>query len=114
MNMLNFQSKELNLLKYLPTLSKIGVIYLAQYIIHVSAERSKVTNTFGLLSCSWRDDQIRMLQGAQNIHMVTLLCNITIDLLHPPLTTFLIQSQSSSELHIKFIRLKKRISVHSK
>ena len=63
MNMLNFQSKELNLLKYLPTLSKIGVIYLAQYIIHVSAERSKVTNTFGLLSCSWRDDQIRMLQG---------------------------------------------------
>ena len=67
-NLSIFQANGLILTKYSPTLLKFRVIYFAQYIIHVSAELVEVTNTFTLLSCDWRDDQIRILQGAQN-HM---------------------------------------------
>ncbi|MFW2175865.1 hypothetical protein ACG95N_20420 [Acinetobacter guillouiae] len=56
--------------KNLPKLIKIRVIYFPQYITHVVAETSKVTNTFDLLSCDWRDDQIRRLQGAQKFTWV--------------------------------------------
>ncbi len=63
-----FQANGLILTKYSPTLLKFRVIYFAQYIIHVSAELVEVTNTFTLLSCDWRDDQIRILQGAQKSH----------------------------------------------
>ena len=64
-NLTIFKAKESILYKYLPRLIKIRVLYFTHYITHVVAEISKVTNTFDLLSCDWRDDQIRMLQGAQ-------------------------------------------------
>lgn len=74
---------------------------------------AKVTNTFALLSCDWRDDQIRILQGASNILMGhPLLQNICFIFNITP--KFSIQSQSSLKLHTKFIRLKNRTSVHSK
>lgn len=41
LNLTNFQAKERVSVKYLPTLIKIRVIYLAQYITHAVAEESK-------------------------------------------------------------------------
>ena len=44
-------------------MGKIRVIYLRNTFIHVCAEMLKITFTFSMLSCDWRDDQIRILQG---------------------------------------------------
>ena len=40
-----------------------AVLYGRDTFIHVNAEMLKITFTFSMLSCDWRDDQIRMLQG---------------------------------------------------
>ena len=38
------------------TIGKIRVIYLRNTFIHVCAEMLKITFTFSMLSCDWRDD----------------------------------------------------------
>ena len=40
-----------------------AVLYWRDAFIHVAAEMLKITFTFSMLSCDWRDDQIRILQG---------------------------------------------------
>gem|GEM_PF-4826589 len=40
-----------------------AVLYSRDAFIHASAEMLKITFTFSMLSCDWRDDQIRILQG---------------------------------------------------
>jgi hypothetical protein len=45
-----------------------AVLYWRDAFIHVAAEMLKITFTFSMLSCDWRDDQIRILQGNSDVN----------------------------------------------